>query len=133
MRYANVKLIVAIGNYGQIGRAGRLPWHDPADLRHFERMTEGDICIVGRRTFDTLPELPGRDVVRWERNRNIHDFVRENKDRVIWVCGGAAIYKLWLPHVSMSLISHIDHDTKGDVYMPFLWRYPSHKRTVERC
>lgn len=132
MRYANVKLIAAIGNFGQIGHKGVLPWHAPEDLKHFKHMTEGDICVVGKRTFETLPPLPNRDVVLWERNRDPHAFVAANRDRMIWVCGGAVIYRLWMPLVSLSVISHIDHDTKGDVYMPFLWRFPKLRKDVTK-
>lgn len=123
MRYGNVKLIAAIGNFGQIGDKGRLPWDSPKDLAHFKRMTMNDICIVGRRTAEGLPPLPGRDVVVWHRDRDIPAFIVANLDRTIWVCGGAHIYRTWMPYVSMSIISHIDFDRKCDTYMPFLWRF----------
>ena len=45
----------------QIGYQGKLPWHLPADLRHFKKFTWGHPMVMGRRTFASLPELlPGR-------------------------------------------------------------------------
>lgn len=128
MRYAHVKLIVAMGNFGQIGNKGGLPWHAPADLKQFRRLTMGGICIVGKGTAATLPELPGRDVVIWNRENSIPDYCEANAHRMIWVCGGAQIYKLWLPFVGTSVISHIDFNDKCDTYMPWLWRYPMFNR-----
>lgn len=51
-------------NKGIIGRKGTMPWHVPEDLKHFQRTTAGKPVIMGRRTWDSLPEtykpLPGR-------------------------------------------------------------------------
>ncbi len=49
---------------GVIGRAGGLPWHVPADLRYFKRLTIGHTLIMGRRTWDSVGRpLPGRCTV----------------------------------------------------------------------
>lgn len=54
-------LIYARAANGAIGRAGRLPWHLPADLAHFKSLTMGCPMIMGRKTFESLPGmLPGR-------------------------------------------------------------------------
>lgn len=49
---------------GVIGRNGTMPWHVPEDLKHFQRTTAGKPVIMGRHTWDSLPEtykpLPGR-------------------------------------------------------------------------
>lgn len=124
MRYAHVKLIAAVGNFGQIGQGGKLPWYDRRDLEHFKALTMGGICVVGKNTAATLPTLPGRDVYIWRRADNCQAFAEANADRSIWICGGAGIYKTWRPFVSMSIITHIDYNPKADVYMPFLWRMP---------
>src|SRR3546814_12784540 len=56
-----VTIVVARADNGVIGKDGKLPWHLPADLRHFKRVTSGTAMIMGRKTFDSLPGLlPGR-------------------------------------------------------------------------
>lgn len=55
-------LIVAIGENGAIGKDGTLPWHIPEDLRYFKAVTTGHCCVMGRKTWESLPPggLPGR-------------------------------------------------------------------------
>ena len=54
-------LVVAVGENGAIGRDGGLPWHLPADLKHFKDTTMGGTMVMGRRTFESFPRpLPGR-------------------------------------------------------------------------
>lgn len=61
---ARVGLIWAQTTSGVIGADGGMPWHLPEDLRHFARTTAGSPVVMGRRTWDSLPEafrpLPGR-------------------------------------------------------------------------
>ena len=57
-------LVWAQARGGVIGAGGRLPWHLPEDLRLFRELTAGSTVVMGRRTWDSLPErfrpLPGR-------------------------------------------------------------------------
>ena len=56
-----IVLVVARAANGVIGRDGKLPWHLPADLKHFKAVTMGTPMIMGRKTFESLPRLlPGR-------------------------------------------------------------------------
>ncbi len=47
-----------------IGNSGTLPWHIPADLKHFKEITDGGIVVMGKNTYLSLPEtyrpLPNR-------------------------------------------------------------------------
>jgi dihydrofolate reductase len=59
-----VALLAAVAANGVIGRAGGLPWHLPADLRYFKRLTIGHTLVMGRRTWDSVGRpLPGRRTV----------------------------------------------------------------------
>ena len=49
-----VCLIVAMAKNRVIGKSGGLPWHIPADLRHFKELTLRHPCIMGRKTFDSI-------------------------------------------------------------------------------
>ena len=71
----DVVLIVAVAANGVIGSEGKLPWHIPADLRHFKALTMGKPMVMGRKTFESLPGLlPGRRHIvltrdtRWQAN-----------------------------------------------------------------
>ena len=59
-----IGLIWAQAANGVIGRGGALPWHLPEDLAHFRDTTRGSTVVMGRRTWDSLPDrfrpLPGR-------------------------------------------------------------------------
>ncbi len=63
-RNPSPEIIVAMSKSGIIGKEGKLPWNNPADLKHFKQMTSGNVVIMGRKTWDSLPArakpLPGR-------------------------------------------------------------------------
>ena len=57
-------LIVATDLDGVIGRENQLPWHLPADLQRFKRLTMGKPMIMGRKTYESIGKpLPGRTSV----------------------------------------------------------------------
>ncbi|MGB3379172.1 MAG: dihydrofolate reductase, partial [Allopontixanthobacter sediminis] len=51
----HIVLIYARAANGAIGKDGTLPWHLPADLRHFKSLTMNKPMIMGRKTFESLP------------------------------------------------------------------------------
>ena len=53
-----ITLIAAMESMGGIGKNGALPWYIPADLQHFKEYTEGKVCVMGRKTWDSLPVKP---------------------------------------------------------------------------
>ena len=64
-----VSLVVAMAENRVIGTHGRLPWHLPADLRHFKRLTLGRPVIMGRRTYESIGRvLPQRPNIVVSRN-----------------------------------------------------------------
>ena len=60
MSYNGIKVahIVATDINGCIGKAGKMPWHLPADLKRFKELTKGGVVIMGRKTFDSLGLMP---------------------------------------------------------------------------
>lgn len=134
-------IIVAMGDDRAIGRAGTMPWHLPADLRHFKRLTMGHPVIMGRNTWLSLPKgaLPGR--------RNIvvstdPDFSPEGGERASspeealvmcasdpmpFILGGGRLYKAMLPMASRMYITRVeatfpDADTFFPEFDPEEWR-----------
>lgn len=126
-----VGLIWAEAKGGVIGASGTIPWHVPEDMAHFKEVTLGAPVIMGRKTWDSLPErfrpLPGRENVvitrqqDWgadgaRRASNISEAVR-GRDRV-WVMGGAEIYAQVIADADRLEVTEIDLDVAGDAFAP---------------
>lgn len=135
-----VSLVVAMADNGVIGKQGALPWRIPEDMRHFKALTIGKPCIMGRKTWNSLPKkpLPGRDNIVVTRDRTfqaegaivvhtIDDAVaRADRAEEICVIGGAEIYKAALPRATRIHLTEVHSPFAGDtVLAPFdraIWR-----------
>ena len=116
----SINLIAAVGKSGQIGLNGELPWRDPRDFAWFRCVTMNSIVVVGWRTAQKLPPLPGRELIVFQRGgMSADDIIRyanaANKD--IFVCGGAATYNAWIEKIDRFYISRIDYDGPADTFM----------------
>ena len=126
-----VELVVARADNGVIGSDGRLPWHLPADLRQFKIVTMGAPIIMGRKTFDSLPNLlPGRehivitrdsgwtaDGVKVAHSREEALELVAGADRVS-VIGGAEIYAMFLPLAERIHLTEVHCAPEGDTFCP---------------
>ena len=131
-----LKLIYARSRNGVIGREGQLPWHLPADLAHFKQTTLGQAVVMGRKTWDSLPErfrpLPGRTNIVITRQKDWQAagaLVAHSLDQAmalcpesepLWVIGGAEVYAQALPLASTVVVTEIDIDVQGDAHAPHL-------------
>lgn len=107
-----MKLIVAVNKLGYIGLNDTLPWRSSEDLKHFKKMTEGCKLLVGRKTFESMPPLKGREVIVVGTGYNtLEDALRQSPD---WIIGGASIYEQTSHLCDEHHISIIDDDTIGD-------------------
>lgn len=125
----HVTIVVARAQNGVIGRDGALPWHIPADLKRFKRLTMGSAMIMGRKTFESLPGLlPGRRHIVLTRDRdwqapggevvhNVGDALALAGDQPAAVIGGAEIFDLFLPHTSRIELTEVLDDVAGDTIM----------------
>ena len=125
-----IVLVVARARNGVIGRDGKLPWHIPADLKHFKRVTAGTPMIMGRRTFDSLPGLlPGRRHIVLTRDTGWSAEGAEvahtpeaalalaDAERIS-IIGGAEIFALYEPLATTVELTEVALDAEGDTYMP---------------
>lgn len=59
-----ITIIVAFDKIFNIGKNNSIPWHFPEDLLNFKKLTTNNVCIMGRNTWESLPEkfrpLPNR-------------------------------------------------------------------------
>ncbi|RJF85663.1 dihydrofolate reductase [Sphingomonas cavernae] len=129
MKGPEIVLIVARADNGVIGRAGKLPWHLPADLRHFKSLTQNTPMIMGRKTFDSLPGLlEGRRhivVTRdtgWDEDgaevvHTAEDALRRANAPHVSVIGGAEIYELFLPRADRIELTEVHLDAEGDTVL----------------
>ncbi len=132
MDHPEIILILARASNGVIGVDGSLPWHIPADLRHFKQLTKGRPMIMGRKTFDSLPGLlEGRRHIvltrdkAWEEEGaevaySVEEALKLANGPHVCVIGGAEIYRLFLPLADRIELTEIDLKPKGDTLMePF--------------
>src|SRR5450432_4215414 len=67
---AELELVVAVSQNDVIGRGNQLPWHLPADLRHFKSLTLGKPVLMGRKTYESIGKaLPGRKNIVLSRSQ----------------------------------------------------------------
>jgi dihydrofolate reductase len=126
-----VTLVVAAAANGVIGVRGALPWHLPADLRHFKAMTIGRPVIMGRRTYESIGRaLPGRLNVVVTRQAGYAapgctvvgslDAAYAAAGAVAEVCviGGGELYREALPHADILHLTEIHAEFEGDAFFP---------------
>ncbi|MGZ4518433.1 MAG: dihydrofolate reductase [Mycobacteriaceae bacterium] len=135
----SVGLVWAQAANGVIGRQGTLPWHLPEDLKHFRNLTSGTTVVMGRGTWDSLPEkvrpLPGRRNIVLTKNAhwaapgaNVAHSLAEalsSADGDVWVIGGASVYAAALECADHVVVTELQESFDGDVYAPELddhWR-----------
>lgn len=128
---AEIIVIAAMTHQGVIGKNNTMPWHLPADLQRFKKITMGYPMVMGRKTFESLPGvLPGRRHVVLTRNR---DYLAKGCDVVtcweeaeallagsgkIFVIGGAEVHALVLPFAQQLYLTFVHADLEGDTYFP---------------
>ena len=118
---------------GLIGKNNQLPWHLPADLKHFKQVTMGKPVIMGRKTFESIGKpLPGRvNIVLTSRTMyqspgcivaNSLDAAIEAAGPVseVMIIGGAALYKDALPRVDRIYLTEVQAELEGDTWFPSL-------------
>jgi dihydrofolate reductase len=107
--------IAAINKLGYLGKDGQLMWQCKDDLKWFKQVTMGKKCLVGRKTYEALPNLPGRKLIIVGKGHNtLEEALNMNPDIVI---GGGQIYKATINMIDKLYLSIIDDDQVGDVKM----------------
>lgn len=110
-----LKAIYAVNKLGYIGLDGKLPWNSSEDLKHFKEMTKDSTLVVGFNTAKTLPKLSNREIIIFDKDKNIDEY--KNYD---WCIGGKKTYEALCPLFTELHISIIDDETVGDTFYPDL-------------
>lgn len=128
-------LVAAHGRAGELGADNQLLWHLPEDLAHFKALTLGKPVLMGRRTWDSLPErfrpLPGRRNLVLSRSAapagaervdSLDDaLARCAAEPELCVIGGAQVYALALPRAQRLELTEVDAGfPQADCHFPAL-------------
>jgi dihydrofolate reductase len=127
-----ISFIVAMDAKSAIGKNNELPWHLPADLAFFKKVTMGNPIVMGRKTFESIGKaLPGRENVVVTRDRHykaedctiIHSVdkiseIERNANEEVFVIGGAEIFKETFPFADRLYITMIEEEFDGDTFFP---------------
>lgn len=115
-----------------IGMDGAIPWHLPEDLLRFKELTMGSTVVMGRVTWESLPDkfrpLPGRRNIVVTRQPSYDapgaetagslDAALELAGNDVWVIGGASIYEQALPRADRIVRTRIHVQADGDTRAP---------------
>ncbi len=114
-----------------IGADGKIPWHLPAELAMFKRITMGHHIIMGRNTWESIGRLlPGRTTVIVTRQRDYNvagALIAESLEAALSMCrgddeifviGGGQLYVGALPVSNRIYLTEVDAEVRGDTFMP---------------
>jgi dihydrofolate reductase len=126
-----IAIVVAMADNRVIGCDNRLPWHLPADLRHFKQVTVGKPVLMGRKTHESIGRpLPERTNIVVTRDRSyeapgcivvhsIESALKAAGDREeVMVIGGTDFYRQLLPKADRIYLTLVHADFEGDARFP---------------
>lgn len=131
----HLSILVAMAKNRVIGRNNRLPWHLPADLKHFKFLTMGQTIVMGRKTYESIGKpLPGRANVIITRQADYEvpgAMVVHSLEDALLICeetstghsenfiiGGEKLYRQALKICQRMYITEIQRNFDGDVFFP---------------
>ncbi len=128
-----LSMIAAMNSDGLIGKDGGMPWHLPADLKRFRRLTMGKPIIMGRATWESIGRpLDGRRNIVLTRQEGYHAeggcvahslvealflALQSGADEA-FVIGGGEIFRQTLPLIDRLYLTLVEGEFSGDTYFP---------------
>jgi dihydrofolate reductase len=145
LKNMKLSLIFAQSLNGIIGDSGKIPWSIPENMAHFKRHTMHHPVIMGRKTWDSLPQsvkpLPSRPNLILSRQAHFsahgasvhtsiedaiqHCFLLPCRPQEVWCIGGSEIYSQAIPFASKIIRTTVHIELAGDTHAPFIndaWR-----------
>lgn len=126
-----VSLIVAVDQKNGIGKNNQLPWHLPADLQHFKKITTGFPIIMGRKTYDSIGKpLPNRRNIVISRQESLqisgveiceslqNAISRCKDEEEVFIIGGAQIFEQALNLADSIYLTIIQNNFEADTFFP---------------
>lgn len=130
---SKISIIAAVSDNYAIGKSNNLPWHLPADLKHFRQLTTGHAVVMGKRTFEGLSKgpLPNRKniVLTSVMSEGVNKgyFEADSLEDAVYLCeheeqvfiiGGATVYKQCIGKVDSMYITWVHHEFSADTFFP---------------
>lgn len=127
----NVNMIACISEDYGLGLDNQLLWHFKEDMKFFRKMTKNHPIVMGRKTFESLPELlpyrkhiilsktmPEKDGITVCPNKIILDKELENLAEEPFIIGGASLYEMYLLEAKRLYLTEVKARKKADTYFP---------------
>ncbi|MCX6774070.1 MAG: dihydrofolate reductase [Candidatus Micrarchaeota archaeon] len=129
-------IIAAVAENNVIGKDNAIPWRISEDFRHFKTLTMGHPCIMGRKTYESLPPnfrpLPGRENIVLSSDKNYHQegatvfgsleeaigYCRNKNEEKVFVIGGASVYNAAMKLADVLEITKVHKSFEGDTFFP---------------
>lgn len=131
-----ISIIVATDRDGCIGKNGQIPWRLPSDMKRFRNLTIGHTVIMGRKTYESLPErfrpLPNRTNIVISRSWKCSDYIliansleeallEDSADEECFIIGGGEIYSQALGFANKIHLTEVQTVvTEGSTFFPSL-------------
>ncbi len=128
-----ISIIAAIGKNREIGLNNDLLWSISEDLQNFKKITMGHYLVMGRKTFQSIgKELKGRKLIILTSDpylsvgdhyiaHSVEEAIylaEKNGEDELMICGGAKVYKDFLPKSDTMYLSRVDWEGDADTYFP---------------
>ena len=130
-----MNMIVAMTLEHGIGKDNNLLCYLKSDLLFFKNKTLNSVVVMGRKTFESLPNGPLKNrinlVLTRDKNYNkkgievfnnkkeILEYIENNyNDKEVYIIGGASIYKLFLKDIDTLYITYYLKKFEADTYFP---------------
>jgi len=128
----HISIIVAIARNWAIGKDNDLLWHIPEDLKRFKKLTTGHTMIMGKRTFESLPnrplpnrrsivitDIPGEVIPGCVMAYSIDEAVALcDPDNENFIIGGGSVYRQFMPLADRLYLTIVDKDYEADIFYP---------------
>lgn len=125
-----ISMISSVGKNRELGKKNGLIWHFKEDMKFFKETTMGHTVVMGFNTYKSLPgDLPGRHIIVVSFDlvdgvdvvNGIEPIIEKYKgsEEEVFICGGASIYKQFLPYADKLYLTEIDdEDDEADTFFP---------------
>jgi len=128
-----LSIIVAVAENSAIGKDNDLLWYISDDLKRFKKLTTGHAILMGRKTYESLPNgaLPNRENIVISRNtqlqlpkctmlHSINEAIEKysNSREEVFVIGGGSIYEKLLPYAQKIYLTQVHENFDADVFFP---------------
>jgi dihydrofolate reductase len=127
-----ITIIVATDRNNGIGYNNNLLAHLPGDLKRFREITMGHCLIMGKKTWESLPNkpLPGRqNIVLTDNELDCFECAETARSmdqalslckpgREVFIIGGGSVYRQFLPLADRLMVTHIHAEFTADTFFP---------------